>query len=98
MYAAERGVYGAGRAVGDAVASRTVFLRHPWVLQLLVVRPPLTPHRLANLQETLPLVDQDDFPMIARYIADGSDEDDYGRNFALSLACVIDGIGIRLGI
>jgi AcrR family transcriptional regulator len=40
-----------------AVETRAMFLRHPWVLQVSVVRPPLTPHTLENTEVVLGSLD-----------------------------------------
>jgi AcrR family transcriptional regulator len=39
-----------------------------------------------------------DYPTLARYIVDGSNEDDADWGFAFGLECVLDGIAARLGI
>jgi AcrR family transcriptional regulator len=44
------------------------------------------------------LIADNHYPMVVRYMLEGSDDDDYERIFAFSLDCVIDGIGTRLGI
>jgi AcrR family transcriptional regulator len=81
--------YVQGKAAAE-VALREAFRRYGWS-SYDDMRAAAAPHLLS-------LLARGEYPTLAHYIVDGSNEDDVDWSFAFGLECVLDGIAARLGL
>ncbi|WP_329235710.1 TetR/AcrR family transcriptional regulator [Actinoallomurus sp. NBC_01490] len=77
-------------AVFSEVAQREVLRRKGWESEDDV--------RLAYLPWVRWMLESGRYPVLSRYIVEGSNEDDADWQFEFGLTCVLDGISARLGI
>lgn len=84
--AEERAAGGHGRAL----AQREALTRQGWESE--------DDARLAYLPWVRWMLDSGRYPMLSRYVVEGSNEDDADWQFEFGLKCLLDGISARLGI
>ncbi|HEX6469303.1 MAG TPA: TetR/AcrR family transcriptional regulator [Streptosporangiaceae bacterium] len=81
--------YVQGRATAE-VAQRETYRRFGWSSD--------DDMRAAAGPQLVPLLARGDYPTLAHYIVDGSNQDDAEWSFAFGLECILDGIAARLGL
>lgn len=81
--------YVQGKAAAE-VAQREAYRRYGWSSD--------DDMRAAAGPQLMWLLVRGDYPTLAHYIVDGSNEDDADWSFAFGLECVLDGIAARLGL
>ncbi len=77
-------------AVSAEIAQREVLQRNGWTSD--------DDARMAFLPWVRWMLESGRYPVLSRYIVEGSNEDDAEWHFAFGLTCVLDGIAARLGI
>jgi AcrR family transcriptional regulator len=81
--------YVQGKAAAE-IAQREAYRRYGWSSD--------DDMRAAAGPRLLWLLKRGDYPTVAHYIVDGSNQDDADWGFAFGLECVLDGIAARLGL
>jgi AcrR family transcriptional regulator len=81
--------YVQGKAAAE-IAQREAYRRYGWSSD--------DDMRAAAGPRLLWLLNRGDYPTLAHYIVDGSNQDDAEWAFAFGLECVLDGIAVRLGL
>jgi AcrR family transcriptional regulator len=81
--------YVQGKAAAE-VAQREAFRQYGWESD--------DDMRAAAAPMLMWLLDGGDYPTLAHYIVDGSNQDDADWSFSFGLECVLDGIEARLGL